>query len=100
VELHVSSFLCTAQWPYRCRWVVFCRGSPQHRKAQNKSESRKENYTGMHNIWNSPGSMCSPAATWATSTDRLNVIFDRLNVINISSGSMHPCLSEVYPTTT
>jgi hypothetical protein len=30
--------------------------------------------------------------------DRLNVIIDRLNVI--SSGSVHPCLSEVYPTTT
>jgi hypothetical protein len=30
--------------------------------------------------------------------DRLNVIIDRLNVIG--SGSVHPRLSEVYPTTT
>jgi hypothetical protein len=45
-------------------------------------------------IWNGPGTMCSPAATWETST----VVLDRLNVI--SSGSVHPCLSEVYPTTT
>jgi hypothetical protein len=39
--------------------------------------------------WNGPGTMCSPAATWETSTvvlDRLNVITDRLHVI--SSGSV------------
>jgi chorismate mutase len=42
-----------------------------------------------HCKWNGPGTMCSPAATWETSTvvlDILNVIIDRLNVI--SSGSV------------
>jgi hypothetical protein len=40
--------------------------------------------------WNGPGTMCSHAATWETSTvvlDRLNVIIDRPNVN--SSGSVH-----------
>jgi hypothetical protein len=41
-----------------------------------------------------PGTMCSQTVV----LHRLNVIIDRLNFI--SSGSMHPCLSEVYPTTT
>jgi hypothetical protein len=57
---------------------------------------------------NGPGTMCPPASTCKTSTvvlDRLNVIIDRLTFIidrlNVfSSGSVHPCLSEVYPTTT
>jgi hypothetical protein len=58
-------------------------------------------YQKLQLQWNGPGTMCSPAATWETSTvviDRLNVIIDRLNII--SSGSVHLCLSEVYPTTT
>jgi hypothetical protein len=80
-------------------WICFtCLASCCQDRREEQSVTSKEHFIIE---WNGPGTMCSPAAACETSNvvlDRLNVIIDRLNVI--SSGSVHSCLSEVYPTIT